>query len=226
MNLLFIHGSGFTGAAFDAQLTAFPGSAAPNLPGHDTVGSGASVAEFADFIEAYIMSNDLRNVVLCGNSLGGAIALEVGLRANPAVCALALVGSGSRLRVAPAFLEGLRDRFETTARMIAGYLYADPTPARIDEACSSMRIVGQAQTLRDYLACDAFDVTERLGELALPVLALTGESDKMTPPKYAQALADRVAGAQTRILPGAGHLAMIESPSDTNQALINFVAGL
>lgn len=226
MKLLFVHGSGLTGEAFAAQLKHFPDALAPNLPGHDSPGSGASVADFADFIEAYIASQQLSDVVLCGNSLGGAIALELGIRRNATVKALVLLGSGSRLRVAPAFLTGLRDDFETTAAQIARCLYANPTQERLDEACASMRRVGQEQTLRDFLACNAFDLTERLGDLTLPVLALTGERDLMTPPKYAQALADRIAGAQVRILHEAGHLAMIEQPADTNEALSRFVASL
>ncbi|MEO6912537.1 MAG: alpha/beta fold hydrolase [Candidatus Baltobacteraceae bacterium] len=226
MRLLFIHGSGFTSEIFARQVARFPGALAPNLPGHASAGAGSSVAEFADFIEEYIRAHDLADVVLCGNSLGGAIALEIGVRRNPAVRALALIGSGSRLKVAPVFLEGLRDTFESTAREIAKFLYANPTPERVDDAWGSMQRVGQDQTLRDFLACNAFDLTERLGELTLPVLALAGESDLMTPPKYARALADRIAGAQVQILPQAGHLAMVERPADTNEALIRFVATL
>jgi len=86
-----------------------------------------------------------------------------------------------------------------------------------------MRAVGAAQTLRDFRACDAFDRIERLGEVSLPLLALTGEQDVMTPPKFAQALADRVPGAQARIVPQAGHLAMVERPGDVNEALRAFV---
>ena len=86
-----------------------------------------------------------------------------------------------------------------------------------------MQRVGQAQTLADFQACDAFDVTDRLGELLIPVLALTGENDAMTPPKYARALVDRVPDGEVRIVPAAGHLAMIECPAETNDALADFV---
>ena len=221
--LLFVHGSGCTGDAFAHQLPEFDASIAPNLPGHAAPGSGASVAEFADFIEASIDERKLEDVVLCGNSLGGAIALEVALRRNTAVVAIVLLGSGSRLKVAPVFLEGLKVNFEATARQLAGYMFADPTPERLAYAVESMERVGAAQTLRDFEACNAFDVTERLAELSLPVLALTGELDAMTPPKYAHALAGRVPRCEVRIVPGAGHLVMMERPAETNDALRIFV---
>lgn len=213
--LLFIHGSGATGEVFSAQRSAFPDSMAPDLPAR-----GTSVSDLADFIEGVIPSG---GAVLAGSSLGGAVALEIALRHNPKVRGVVLLGSGSRLKVAPAILEGLQNDFEGTTVRLAGYMFSDPTPARVNASVDLMKRVGQQQTLRDFTACNAFEVTERLAEVAVPLLALTGEQDVMTPPKYATALASRVAGAQVRIIPGAGHLVMIERPAETNDALRNFV---
>ncbi|MFN2527474.1 MAG: alpha/beta fold hydrolase [Candidatus Baltobacteraceae bacterium] len=221
--LLFVHGSGCTSDAFENQMREFPQAHAPNLPGHASPGGGKSVAEFADFIERYIAQHNLQDVVLCGNSLGGAIALEVGLRKSAEVRGIILLGSGSRLKVAPAILEGLEKNFEETARQLAGYMFAQATPERTTSALQSMQTVGQRQTLRDFQACHDFDVTQRLPELLIPVLAVTGEQDVMTPPKYAQFLADRVPAGEVRIVPGAGHLVMIERPTETNDAVANFV---
>ena len=221
--LLFIHGSGCTGDAFKNQTDYFAGSEAPNLPGHTSPGAPASVSEFADFIQRSIAGRQDNDVILCGNSLGGAIALEVALRNPPQVRAIILLGSGARLRVAPAILAGLAGHFERTVEELAGYMFAQPTPELIAYATTSMQAVGKEQTLRDFAACDAFDVTHRLPELLVPLLALTGERDVMTPPKYAQFLADRVPRGEMRIVPGAGHLVMIERPAETNDAIANFV---
>ena len=221
--ILFIHGSGFTGDVFWQQLPAFPGSIAPNLPGHASHGTATTVSEFADFIERFIKEHKLHEVTLCGNSLGGAIALEVALRQNPVVRSIVLLGSGARLRVAPQILNGLRNDFERAAPEVAELLYAKPTEEQLAYATDCMRRVGARQTLADYEACNAFDVMERLGEITVPLLAITGEQDRMTPPKYADFLAARVPDGQARIVPGAGHLVMMERPVETNEAIAQFL---
>jgi pimeloyl-ACP methyl ester carboxylesterase len=223
IQLVFIHGAGCTGEVFAAQLAAFPHAIALTLPGHTTPGSPDTIDAFADFVAQELERRNLDDVVLCGHSMGGAIALEVALRQNPRVAGLVPIGSGAKMRVGPAIFEGIDKDFEAAARTIAGLFFAEPTTERLEASVAMMLRVGKAQTERDFRACDAFDVTGRLAGLALPLLALTGERDVMMPPKFAQYLADRVPGAEARILSGAGHLAMIERAGDTNDALRAFV---
>lgn len=226
MTLLFVHGAGCTTEVFEAQLQAFPGARAPNLPGHRCAGSPSSIAEFADAIDAYVREARLDRVVMAGHSMGAAIALEAALRRLPWLQGAILIGGGARMRVAPAILDGLRSDFEGTCRMLASYFFADPAPERMEKTVRMMRSVGPEQMLRDFLACDAFDVLDRLGDVAVPLLAVTGEADRLAPAKHALALAGRVPGAQARIVPGAGHFVMAERPAETNEAISAFLAGL
>lgn len=226
MTLLFLHGAGFTGEVFTDVRAAFPGSHAPDLPGHLCAGEPQSIADFAAFTAQYIRERELRDVVLCGHSMGGAIAIETALSHSAALRALVLLASGARLRVAPAFLEGLQNDFAATARTIASNFFAHSTAERIEWAAGSMERVGPAQTLRDFHACNEFDALERLGALPVPVLALTGDGDRLTPPKYGAALADRVPDGEARIIAGAGHLLMVERPGETIEQIRTFLSGV
>ena len=226
MTVLFLHGAGFTGAVFDAQTAAFRNAVAPNLPGHLCAGEPASIAQFADAVERDVRARESNGVVLAGHSMGAAIALECALRKPAWLRAAVLIGGGARMRVAPAFLEGFERDFEATARLLAGYFFAEPSAERVEWAVQTMLAVGPTQTLRDFRACDAFDALDRLGEITVPVLAITGEADKLAPAKHALALAGRVPGAEARIVPGAGHFVMTERPTETNEAIAAFLAGL
>ena len=219
MRFVFVHGAGCTGEIFTAQTAAFADSLALTLPGHTTPGEPSSIEAFADFIIAELATRDITEAILCGHSMGGAIALEVALRHEQRVRAVVMLDSGAKLRVAPAIFDNLERDFEAASRELATLFFADATPDRVAASSAMMAHVGQAQTVRDFRACDAFDRTTRLGEIALPLLALTGANDVLTPPKFAATLADRIPGATARILPGAGHLTMVERPDETNEAL-------
>ena len=223
MIVVFVHGAGCTGEIFAEQTAAFDGSIALTLPGHTTPGEPASIEAFADAVSAELTSRALSDVVLCGHSMGGAIALELALRHEAPVRAVVMLSSGARLRVSPALLDAMERDFDRAARELPRNFFAEPSPAQLAASTRMMLAVGQAQTLRDFRACDLFDRISRLGEVTLPVLAVTGERDVLTPPKFAEALADRIPGAAARIVPGAGHLAMAERPGDVNDVLRTFV---
>ena len=222
--LVFIHGSGCTGAAFAQQTAAFPDSVALTLAGHATPGTPTTIAEMADDVVRQCSEREIAAAVFAGNSMGGAVALELALRQLPVVCGIVLIGSGAKLRVAPAIFEAMASDFPAAARMLAGYFFSPGGGRFAQGAVEQMLLVGREQTERDFHACDAFEVSARLPEIDVPLLALTGEFDVMTPPKYGAFVADRVRGASARIVAGAGHLAMVERPDDTNEALRAFVS--
>lgn len=223
MELVFLHGAGCTPNVFTEQLRAFPQAIALTLPGHGTPGEPDSIEKFADFVSAELERRDLDDVVLCGHSMGAAIALEVALRQNPRVASLVVLGGGAKMRVGPQIFEAIATDFDRAARMLAGFFYAQPTEERTAAAIAMLHSVGAAQTERDFRACNGFDITGQLTGITVPLLALTGEQDVLMPPKFAEFLADRVPGAEARILPGAGHFVMVEASPDTNEAVRAFV---
>lgn len=57
----------------------------------------------------------------------------------------------------------------------------------------------------------------------VPTLILFGEHDKVVPPGNAELLADGIAQAQIRILPGVGHIFPIEDPKLTVEVVTDFL---
>jgi pimeloyl-ACP methyl ester carboxylesterase len=158
--------------------------------------------------------------------MGGAIALEQALRKPAWLRGVIVLASGARLRVSPRIFEDIDRDLELFAQVfVPDYYFAEPKAEWVNPAVTDMVVgVGTAQTLRDFRACDAFDVLARLGEISVPLLAITGENDKLTPPKYAQAIADRVPGAAARIIRGAGHFVMVERAEETNAEIRSFLS--
>ena len=64
---------------------------------------------------------------------------------------------------------------------------------------------------------------QRLEDLRVPTLLLTGGADMYTPPAALQLFAARIPGAASVVLPDVGHSAFWEAPDAFNRAVIGFL---
>lgn len=223
--VLFLHGAGGTWKHWGLQLRDLENvqAVAVDLPGHGrSDGDGCdTVAGYAVFVQAFLDALEWPKATIVGHSMGGAIAMWVALHAPDRVDKLGLVGTGARLRVHPSILEGLRaENPLPTLRDINERAYrADAPDEQIERATRELAATPAAVIYDDFIACDAFDVMEQLGDIHQPALVLTGEQDQLTPPTYAKYLAEHIPNAQLSLVPNAGHFVMIEQPGAVTRAL-------
>ncbi|WP_297889138.1 alpha/beta fold hydrolase [uncultured Halorubrum sp.] len=230
----FVHGSGGTKDVWKSQARLadrFPGVAV-DLSGHgdsDDVATPAgheTLDAYADDVIA--VAERTGATVLCGNSLGGAVALWVALERDFALDGLVLAGTGAKLAVAEPLRDALADDFERAVSTLhePDRLFHDAPPEYVELSEAAMRECGRAVTERDFLTCHRFDVRERLDEVGVPALALVGAHDELTPPAYHEYLADGIPAGELAELPDAAHLAMLEAPAAFNEALSAFLSRL
>lgn len=231
--LVFIHGSGDSGRIWRSQIDYFgPARAfAIDLPGHgqraDTLPPEVSVLDYARAAHTIIWHElGLDHPVIAGHSLGGAVALMMGLEYGDEVGGLILIGTGARLRVHPDLLEGARSASEAATRQLKSLAFA---PAHAETMLDDMLAEEQARPAssmlyRDLSACNIFDCMTRLAEIHLPTLIICGTEDRLTPVKYSQYLHDHIAGSTLRLIPDAGHYVMREQPQQVNQAIEDWLA--
>jgi pimeloyl-ACP methyl ester carboxylesterase len=65
---------------------------------------------------------------------------------------------------------------------------------------------------------------ERLAEIRCPTLVIVGERDLPSFRAIADALAERIAGAEKIVISGAGHLSNMEAPQQVNEAVARFLS--
>ncbi len=220
--LLLLHGAGESAQVFRPILRQLPSAFAIDLPGHGgTDGPGLRQVEaYAQWVSELLAAQGWRPAAVGGHSMGGAISLSMALDGPYRPSRLVLISTGGRLRVHPELLAALGqghfpDRFRRA------YLSAHAP----DQLLHEMGDPEVEVTYGDFLACDGFDVLERLGELrSTPALILVGDEDQYTPEKYAQTMA-REMGAGLEVLPGSGHLLPLEAPLAAAQAIARFLAG-
>lgn len=225
--IVFLHGSGDTARIWRLQLEHFgTGRAlAIDLPGHgqraDTLSAEASVLDYASAVHT-IITNELHldHPIIAGQSLGGAIALLMGLEYGQELSGLILIGTGARLRVHPDLLASARSAPQVAVHQLKDMAVASTNTATLPDAIMNEQgAPGPNMLYRDLAACNVFDCMNRLQEIHLPVLILCGTEDRLTPVKYSQYLHDNIAGSTLRVIPGAGHYVMREQPEAVNQAI-------
>ncbi len=233
--LIFIHGAGDTGAVWSEQMMDFPHAEAVTLPGHfpnETAGNSGynSVEAYTEWLHQYLVAE--RNVdhkrgpvVLVGHSMGGAIAMTYCLKYPGELAALVLVSTGSRLRVAPAILEGLGQDYPATVAVIVDMVAGPGVSEQRKRAHrEAMEELAPRVVLGDFEACNKFEVGSELFRLgSQPVLVVVGDQDRMTPPKYAKFLVENIPGADLIVIPQAGHNVMAEQPEIFNLTLHEFL---
>ena len=100
--LVFIHGPGAGGCAdaYYYQRRHFPGSVAPNLPGHLEGAPCPDVARYTEWVRGWLWAQGLNNdLVLVGYTLGAAIALQYGLDYPDEVRGLVIMTVAARPKV-------------------------------------------------------------------------------------------------------------------------------
>jgi pimeloyl-ACP methyl ester carboxylesterase len=76
---------------------------------------------------------------------------------------------------------------------------------------------------RDFEVCNAFDLMQDVNRIKLRTLVVVGDSDVMTPLKYAGYLNEKIAGSELCVISQAGHALMLERPFEFNKAILDWL---
>lgn len=228
MNLLFIPAAGSARAEWAFQTQYFKASEVVVLPGHPEGKPLSTIDAYVDWLQDYIHEKQCRDIVLAGHSMGGAIVLQYALKYGAELKGVVLIGAGARLRVLPARLKMLEAAIADAAgwRRVLDYEFRF-IEAKVKESLIEEGVrIGAAVALNDFLACDKFDVMDKLPLITTPALIICGHEDVSTPVKYADFLAGKLPNSKKVIIDGGDHWVHLEKPAEVNQAIQEFLDSL
>jgi pimeloyl-ACP methyl ester carboxylesterase len=228
--VVLIHGAGGNHLSWPSQMRRIPGYRilAPDLPGHGkSAGSGLqTIAEYTGAVLGWLDSLNISRAVIVGHSMGSAIALQIGLNYSERTVALGLYSGGARLRVSPRLLEQAGDprSHQQAAALLVEWSFSPSAPAALVQEVQRRILETRLSVLHaDFIACNAFDVSQELNRLGCPVLVVCGTQDKMTPMRNAIFLASSIPQATLHLVQEAGHMVMLEAPGESAEALQKFL---
>ncbi|HTX92059.1 MAG TPA: alpha/beta hydrolase [Anaerolineales bacterium] len=217
--VIFIHSAGGDHLSWPPEIRRMPGYRiyTLDLPGHGTTGGPGrqTVGDYAGSVVEFMDAAELSRAVFAGHAMGGAIALTLALEHCDRTAGIALICSGPRLPVQTAILENAAAAatLPLAVKLLQEISFGSQAQADLKEAFSRRLLAcRQSLLLGDLVACDRFDATNRLSDVRSPTLVVSGTEDKITPPRFSEALASQIPGAALQTVDGAGHQLILEQP--------------
>jgi 3-oxoadipate enol-lactonase len=238
--LVFINGLGTDHRIWDGVLAALPAPLSALC--YDLRGQGLSelgqshydVGRLSLDLELLLERLGAASVVPIGFSLGGLVAQQFALAHPGRVRGLALCATAARI--------GNEDVWRQRAEQVRRGGLASVGPSVLERWFSpgfrelQPQVVRGYRTLLErsdaasYLAALALlgetDLSAGLAQLSVPALVVAGGADLATSPEQLRQFAERIRGAQFRVLEGAGHLLGVEQPEALARCISDFVEGL
>jgi pimeloyl-ACP methyl ester carboxylesterase len=247
--VVLIHGSGFSGASWSRMVPALAGrhhvvrldlpgcGQSPPAPSYDVPVQASRVAAVLDDL-------GLRRVAVVGHSSGGYVATALGEQRPDLLASLTLISSGPspdallpqplvlRMLLAPPLGPLLWSRrSDAMIRKAIGATCARPVDvpdALVADLQRTTYRTTRAILRRNTAYLTERSVPERLADRAdraIPVLVIFGAADPRWDPSSAHQY-EAVPNARIELLPGVGHIPMLEAPDATTDLLLGSIAPL
>jgi pimeloyl-ACP methyl ester carboxylesterase len=199
---------------------------AVDLPGHGRSGRDGKnrIEDYARALFEFIEIAAIPRPIPCGLSIGGAIVQQLLLDFAKQFKAGILIGTGGKLKVLPMIFEAIEKDYSGFVQMLCKLSASEKTEQEVVQPFrDDLQKCDPRVTFGDFQACNRFDVVERLAEINVPVMVISAQSDKLTPPKYADFLESAIPNTTRAHILDAGHIAPMEKPREVNQAIIEFL---
>lgn len=185
---------------------------------------------------------DLHNAVLVGHSLGG-VAVQSFVTQFPEVAAqrvagivllstLAYTPLGSRSTRTKARFEKILKRAPDSQWLWdspdLGFVAArvgfgkNPHPSHIELVRKMMGECPPETRLDAPSVLVGLDLTHDLPNVRVPTLVIGGTADVLTPPFEAKQMARLIPGARLELMPGGGHMLMLERTDEVDRLIADF----
>ena len=204
-----------------------------------------SIEDKADEIYNLILEEDLRNLTLVGNSLGGAIALLVAIRLgkqrSDRLSKLILIDSAGDKSSLPPHLNLLRSFTgrpmiylspgKLAARLTLRMCYYNRTKItkeQIEAYAKPLASLGGRhallQTARQCIPANVDELIAAISTITIPTLILWGREDKVIPLRVGHLLHQLLPNSTLEVIEECGHIPQEEKPEETLALVSRFLA--
>ncbi|MFA0961989.1 alpha/beta fold hydrolase [Roseivirga sp. BDSF3-8] len=198
----------------------------PMLPIYTMPLKKAGMDGLADFVERFVETMKLDNMILVGNSLGGHVGLIYTLKNESKVSRLVLTGSSGLFENSMGGSFPKRGSYEYIQERVEYTFYKPETATKelVDEVFETtksipkcLRIVAIAKSAQRH------NMAKDITNIQIPTLLIWGLNDTITPPLVAHEFHRLIPNSKMRFIDKCCHAPMMEHPEKFNRILENWL---
>ena len=192
-----------------------------DLPGHgDSKGSSSnSIESYSQFLIEAIDQYDLKNLSLCGHSMGGLVALDMVLKQNFSAHSLILANSIYPTRVADALLAKAKAGNGDAADFIIKY----GLHRRLLGVKNAFSEEDDLVMLDDLEACNNYQLDlNDLKSIGISISIILGSKDRLVDLKAVEKFTD-IVPSKTYTMDEVGHFSFFEDPIELSKLISEIV---
>ena len=231
--IVFLHGSGLSHIVWSLTEQFFSSKnfnvLSIDLPGHGNSEGPCldSIEKITDWLEKVFEKLNLKNLILVGHSQGCLEAIEYSFKYKKRLKKMVLISGSYRMPVNKDLIDLASNGDSDAVKLMMKWGYEGSKKFiggnPIERIIQSPRDISEILAV-DLIACNNYANGSKAAQsISCPIMLVFGELDKMVNLEAGKKFANLVKNSITHIIPGCGHMIMIEKAFEMREKVLEFL---
>ncbi len=231
--IVFLHGSGLSHIVWSLTEQFFSSKnfnvLSIDLPGHGNSEGPCldSIEKITDWLEKVFEKLNLKNLILVGHSQGCLEAIEYSFKYKKRLKKMVLISGSYRMPVNKDLIDLASNGDSDAVKLMMKWGYEGSKKFiggnPIERIIQSPRDISEILAV-DLIACNNYANGSKAAQsISCPSMLVFGELDKMVNLEAGKKFANLVKNSTTHIIPGCGHMIMIEKAFEMREKVLEFL---
>ena len=231
--IVFLHGSGLSHIVWSLTEQFFSSKnfnvLSIDLPGHGNSEGPCldSIEKITDWLEKVFEKLNLKNLILVGHSQGCLEAIEYSFKYKKRLKKMVLISGSYRMPVNKDLIDLASNGDSDAVKLMMKWGYEGSKKFiggnPIERIIQSPRDISEILAV-DLIACNNYANGSKAAQsISCPIMLVFGELDKMVNLEAGKKFANLVKNSTTHIIPGCGHMIMIEKAFEMREKVLEFL---
>ena len=231
--IVFLHGSGLSHIVWSLTEQFFSSKnfnvLSIDLPGHGNSEGPCldSIEKITDWLEKVFEKLNLKNLILVGHSQGCLEAIEYSFKYKKRLKKMVLISGSYRMPVNKDLIDLASNGDSDAVKLMMKWGYEGSKKFiggnPIERIIQSPRDISEILAV-DLIACNNYANGSKAAQsISCPSMLVFGELDKMVNLEAGKKFANLVKNSTIHIIPGCGHMIMIEKAFEMREKVLEFL---